>query len=186
MYEFVESENKALLNKADKIIKLTKKQKSQIKEMKKLLEKTKGAAAISANQLGITDLRAFVCKNGNEITTIINPKITWTSMDDPTEIIQNETGVIPKSMPMWEGCLSFPGKNYLITRPYAIKVEYMNEKEVYKNVVLNDQWARLFCHEIDHLNGVRVIDKAEEVMDMNDELPIGYYPIEKTTDDAAH
>lgn len=176
MLKFVESDHPSLSQKINKIERLTKKQKLQIKDMQKLLSKTVTAAAISANQLGISDLKAFVCKNAENLTVIINPRIIWSSMDNPEEIIQDEKGVVPKSTPMWEGCLSFPGNNYLITRPYAIKVEYMNEKEVYKQVTLSDQWARLFCHEIDHLNGLSVKDRAEEVMAVDDENPYGYYP----------
>lgn len=168
MYNFVPSDSEFLSRKTEPIKKLTKSHKEQIKKMKKILMETPNAVAISANQLGL-DLRAFVCKNYGEAMVIINPKIIWTSKDDPNQIIEDEEGVVPKSYPMWEGCLSFPGKNYLVSRPYAIKVEYMNEKEKYKTVILTDQWARLFCHEIDHLNGISVVDRAEEIMDVEEE-----------------
>lgn len=182
MYSFVDREDPVLTQKVDAVKKLTKKQKKEIKDMKKLLEETPTAAAISANQLGIDDLRAFVCRNNDEILVIINPKITWSSIDNPAEIIQSNGGVVPKSVPMWEGCMSFPGHNYLITRPYAIKVEYMNEKEVYKSATLTDQWARLFCHEIDHLNGIRVEDRAEEVLEMDEENDnANFLPTSKVT-----
>lgn len=182
MYEFVASDNPVLQSKIKENLKVTKNQKKQIKEMRKLLEKTDSALAISANQIGIDDLRVFVCKNGDEITAIINPKIIWSSVDDMLEIIQDDHGVLPKSLPMWEGCISFPGKNYLVTRPYSIKVEYMNEKLVYKTATLTDQWARLFCHEIDHLDGIRIIDRAEETMDAESGKPTGFYPTKETTE----
>lgn len=181
MYNFVASDDPILQSKIKETLKITKNQKKQISEMKKLLAKTDSVLAISANQIGIDDLRVFVCKNGDEITAIINPKIIWSSTDDVLEIIQDEHGVLPKSMPMWEGCISFPGKNYLVTRPYAIKVEYMNEKLVYKTATLSDQWARLFCHEIDHLNGMRIIDRAEEIMDAAPGESTGFYPTKETT-----
>jgi peptide deformylase len=168
MYKFVPSDSECLSNKIAPVKKLTKNHKEQIKKMKKMLLETPNAVAISANQIGL-DLRAFVCKNYEDAMVVINPKIIWTSKDDPNQIIEDEEGVTPKSHPMWEGCLSFPGKNYLITRPYSIKVEYMNEKEKYKTATLTGQWARLFCHEIDHLDGIRVIDRAEEVMDIENE-----------------
>jgi len=168
MIEFVDSHDPILTKKTAKIDKLTKKQKEHLREMRDKLEQTKDAAAISANQLGV-NLRAFVCRNGSELLTVINPSIVWTSLDNPDEIVQDEEGVTPKSVPMWEGCMSFPGKNYLINRAYSIKVDYMNEKEAYHRVTLTDQWARLFLHEIDHLNGMRVSDRAEEVMDLSED-----------------
>lgn len=165
MYNFVPSDSECLSNKVEPIKKLTKNHKEQIKKMKTMLLETPNAVAISANQIGL-DLRVFVCKNYDDVMVVINPKIIWSSKDDPNQIIEDDEGVTPKSCPMWEGCLSFPGKNYLITRPYSIKVEYMNEKEKYKTATLTNQWARLFCHEIDHLDGVRVVDRAEEIMDV--------------------
>jgi peptide deformylase len=172
MYSFVDRNDPILTKKIKPNNKLTNKQKKVIKEIKKFLEETKDAAAISANQVGIDDIRFFVCRNNNEILTIINPRITWSSIDNPEEIIQSDGKVVPKSVPMWEGCVSFPGRNYLVIRPYVIKVEYMNEKMVYKNATLTDQWARLFSHEIDHLNGITVEDVAEEISDSsNNVLP---------------
>lgn len=170
-YFFIPSDDKLLKTAVPEVKKLTKRNKEQIKEMKRILVKTNDAAAISANQLGIDDLKVFVCKNNGDILAIINPKITWTSLDNPEEIVQDQNGVLPKSVPMWESCLSFPGKNYLINRPFAIKVEYLTEKEVYKKVTLTDQWARLFCHEIDHLNGITLADKAEQEMEIDNTSP---------------
>ena len=182
MYSFVDKNDPVLTKKIDKIDKLTKKQKKHLQEMKKVLEETPKAAAISANQLGITDVRAFVCRNHDDILAIINPRITWSSTDNPEEIIQSNDGVVPKSLPMWEGCISFPGNNYLVTRPYAIKAEYMNEKEVYKSVTLTDQWARLFCHEIDHLDGIRIEDRAEEIIELDEESSnASFLPTSKNT-----
>ncbi|MBK9290328.1 MAG: peptide deformylase [Bacteroidetes bacterium] len=58
-----------------------------------------------------------------------------------------------------EGCLSIPGKRDLVQRPWGIRLRYQQ---------LNGQWleeyvegftARIFQHEIDHLNGVLFTDK---------------------------
>jgi len=146
------------------IKKITKKHKEKIAEIKKAVSENPSAVAVSANQLGY-NLRAFVCLSKDELMTIINPKIIWTSMDNIDEIVMDEQGVTPKLMTLWEGCLSFPGRNFLVTRPYAIKVQYMNEKGVSKQVTLNDTWARVFLHEINHLDGIVITDLAEETVD---------------------
>lgn len=52
-----------------------------------------------------------------------------------------------------EGCLSIPGVHFEVYRPTTIKVRYFNHefKEVKED--LTDLEARVFQHELDHLNG---------------------------------
>ena len=168
MLSFIGPESPDLTKQTSKISKLTKKQKNQIKEMKKFLQSNDEALAVSANQIGL-DICVFVCKNSGEILTVINPEVIWTSTDDSDEIIQGERGLMEKDSVEFEKCMSFPGIKYLITRPTAIKVNYMTEKGVFKRVTLTGAWARLFLHEIDHLNGIRVIDRAEDSMPIEED-----------------
>jgi peptide deformylase len=168
MSVFVVEEAPILRTRSMPIKKITKRHKEQIEEIKKAVLANPGAAAIAANQIGY-NLRAFVCLSKEELMTIINPKIVWTSMDNIEDIVMDDQGVAPKVATLWEGCLSFPGRNFLVTRPYAIKVQYMNEKGVSKQVTLNDTWARVFLHEINHLDGVVIPDLAEETVDQREE-----------------
>jgi peptide deformylase len=66
-----------------------------------------------------------------------------------------------KKVSGWEGCLSILNVRGLVSRPESIIVEYNNakgEKIIEKATGL---WARIFQHEIDHLNGVGCIDKMD-------------------------
>lgn len=62
-----------------------------------------------------------------------------------------------------EGCLSVPNLTGDVKRPSRIVVKAKNEK--FEDVVFEAKhfFARVLCHEIDHLNGVLYIDKAENL-----------------------
>lgn len=62
-----------------------------------------------------------------------------------------------------EGCLSVPGLIGSVERPSHIKIEALDldgNKQVYE---FDDFYARVMCHEYDHLDGVLYIDKAEHI-----------------------
>lgn len=58
-----------------------------------------------------------------------------------------------------EGCLSLPGQYGNVLRPVEIKVQYMDLKGKTFERTLEGLDARVFLHELDHLNGVLFIDK---------------------------
>lgn len=62
----------------------------------------------------------------------------------------------------WEGCLSFIGVRGSVPRSKVITVEYYNEKGEKIIEKATGLWARIFQHEIDHLNGVVYIDRVED------------------------
>ena len=62
-------------------------------------------------------------------------------------------------VPYEEGCLSFPGIHEKVNRPSRVRVSYLDEK-----FQEHDEWfegfeARVFQHEIDHLDGKCFIDR---------------------------
>jgi len=107
---------------------------NMIKKMKK-----KNGLGLSAPQIG--DMRRyFVFKN----KVAINPEILEKSLEE--EVLK-------------EGCLSFPDVYVLVSRSKNIKVKYMNLKleEVIENI--SGIEARVFAHELDHLNGITIIER---------------------------
>jgi len=58
-----------------------------------------------------------------------------------------------------EGCLSFPQLYQDILRYKSVKVQYYDLDGKLNEMVSTDLAARLWQHEIDHLNGVLFIDK---------------------------
>ena len=58
-----------------------------------------------------------------------------------------------------EGCLSFPGLYQDIRRAKAVRVQYYDLTGQAKEMTCTDLAARVWQHEIDHLQGVLFIDK---------------------------
>lgn len=79
-----------------------------------------------------------------DLYVIVNPEIVWQSrrIDD---------GI--------EGCLSIPGYVGEVSRPYAIRVQTQDRNGKKQRLKLNGWTARIFQHEIDHLNGILYTDK---------------------------
>ncbi|MEK6223951.1 MAG: peptide deformylase [Thermodesulfobacteriales bacterium] len=66
----------------------------------------------------------------------------------------------------WEGCLSIPGIRGLVPRHKTIKVKYQTRDGVLVENEFSDFIARIFQHELDHLNGIVFLDR----IDSNKEL----------------
>ena len=72
-----------------------------------------------------------------------------------------------------EGCLSIPGLMGEVERAQEIIVEGQTRKGEPVKMRLNGWTARIFQHEIDHLNGVLFTDRATEVWETDED----YYPV---------
>lgn len=62
--------------------------------------------------------------------------------------------------PMMEGCLSIPGERLPVLRPDKVMVEYMSETGHIRTLEFDGLAAKCVQHEIDHLNGILIIDRA--------------------------
>lgn len=101
---------------------------------------------IAANQVGLP-YRAFVM-TGEELTPCFNPKI----VDVSQETIYLE-----------EGCLSRPNFFVKIKRPRRIKVRYTEPNGNTVTRVFDGMTARVFMHELDHLNGIDYTSRASKI-----------------------
>ena len=63
-----------------------------------------------------------------------------------------------------EGCLSFPGKFGIVKRPNHVVVRAQDRNGEPFTVEGYGLTARAFCHEIDHLDGMIFINKAEHML----------------------
>ena len=63
----------------------------------------------------------------------------------------------------WEGCLSIPGIRARINRYQRIDVCYENIEGESQSQTLEGFIARIFQHELDHLNGMSLFDRARSV-----------------------
>jgi len=62
-----------------------------------------------------------------------------------------------------EACLSVPGYCGDVVRPFSITVEALNRDGEGIIIEAEEYLASVFCHEIDHLDGVLYLDKATNV-----------------------
>ena len=81
---------------------------------------------------------------------LVNPEIIKRSEEKVTDI---------------EGCLSVPGLAGKVERHEAITVRAKNRFGKPLKIDAEGWLARIFQHEIDHLDGVLYIDRAEEVFE---------------------
>jgi peptide deformylase len=95
---------------------------------------------LAAPQIGY-NVRMFVMKYGNQFITVINPRVIKSSRGNSS---QNE------------GCLSRPGVNVLVCRHKRIQVIYKNDVDDVVKCKFNNLDARVFQHELDHLNGILI------------------------------
>lgn len=89
-----------------------------------------------------------------KLYTVVNPELSRFS---------EETATGP------EGCLSIPGFVGDVTRPDAVLVKGFNRRGQPLRIQAKGWLARIFQHEIDHLDGVLFIDRAEKVWRVEDQ-----------------
>jgi peptide deformylase len=91
-----------------------------------------------------------------KLYALINPEISRASKE--TEIAN-------------EGCLSIPGIVGDVERSLSVTVLGQNRHGQPVKIKASGWLARIFQHEIDHLNGVLFIDRAEKVFQLQEEAP---------------
>ena len=65
-----------------------------------------------------------------------------------------------------EGCLSVPGYRGLVERPEVIDVKYFDRNGKPQEIHAEGYFARVFLHEMDHLDGILFCDKMiKKIMD---------------------
>ena len=115
-------------------------------DMKDTVRKEDGAG-LAAPQVGVLR-RAVVVDVKEGFYEFINP------------VILEEKG----EQRGYEGCLSVRGKRGVVTRPQTVKVEYFDRTGKKKKLTARGFFARAVCHELDHLDGILYIDRAEKVV----------------------
>jgi peptide deformylase len=140
-----DSRDSAFLRKKPPRFDFTKVSKKEIdetiKEMRRIMEEQAGIG-LGANQIGIP-WRMFIAKDGNKFYVIFNPEIIKRS---------------GKAEKIEEGCLSAPGQVFPVPRSEKVTLAGFDRNNRKIKIKAWGILARVFQHEVDHLNGKMIID----------------------------
>jgi peptide deformylase len=141
------AENPVLRKKTTRAKAVTKELKKLLKDMIETMDEASGVG-IAAPQVG-KSIRACITVIGGKKVPMINPLIVKRS---------EETAVDQ------EGCLSLPNVWLDIARAKEIVVDYVDTNGKKQQRALKDFDARVVQHEVDHLDGVLIVDYAPAVV----------------------
>lgn len=122
-----------------------------IAAMRSIMRRANGVG-LSANQVGL-DMQLFVAElpqrnKGPKLYAIFNPKI---------EELSKEAVAIE------EGCLSVPKMYGVVSRPRTVILTGFDKHRKPVKIKASGLLARIFQHEVDHLNGIVFVDKAQSL-----------------------
>jgi len=109
-----------------------------------------GGLGLAANQIGVNkSILVYRTPGTNNYSTLINP------------VIISKIGRITSR---GEGCLSIPGQYFDVKRYKQIKVEALNADGEFGIIKTESKKvAKILQHEIDHLNGITLLDNGKRV-----------------------
>jgi len=102
---------------------------------------------LAAPQIGVSK-RIIVLDDGNGLIHLMNPEIITSGSNE--EVVE-------------EGCLSLPGIIVPVSRPGEVVVKGLNESGDPVKYEADALLARILQHEIDHLNGILIIDHISSI-----------------------
>ena len=132
-----------LRKKASSVSKVTSETRELVSKMLDFMYKNKGVG-LAAPQIGVSE-RIVVADIGDGSLAIINPEIISKEGEDVGE----------------EGCLSIPGITVNVKRAQKILITGLNTNGETIEVKAANLMARALQHEIDHLNGILIVDYAD-------------------------
>ncbi len=133
-----------LRKKAKEIKEITPEIEQLAQDMTETMLKSKPeGVGLAAPQVGVLK-KMFAAQTDQGPRVFVNPEIVKKSKE--TEIIE-------------EGCLSLPGIWLKIKRSKWLEVRYLDKEGKIAKIKAEGLLARVLQHEIDHLNGILIIDK---------------------------
>lgn len=108
-----------------------------------------GGVGLAAPQVGVLR-RMAVIDIGDGLIELIDPEIISTE--------GSQTGT--------EGCLSYPDRWGIVTRPNKVTVRAADGEGVVREIKGEGLLARALCHEIEHLDGHMFMEKVEQWVDI--------------------
>ena len=119
--------------------------REEIERMGHLMDDAIGVG-LAATQVGVVHrLLVYRIAQDAKLAALINPEIEWSGRDSES---------------MEEGCLSLPGVLVDVDRPVHVRVRALNEHGDPILIEASGLEARVIQHEIDHLDGVLILDRT--------------------------
>jgi peptide deformylase len=117
----------------------------EVRRMGRLMHDAYGIG-LAATQVGVMH-RVLVYRTELEgsVAALVNPVLEWASKDKESSE---------------EGCLSLPGVSVEVDRPVHVRVRAQDERGQRILVEASGLEARVIQHEMDHLDGVLIVDKT--------------------------
>lgn len=138
----------ALRSKAGPVRKLNRAVLVLLEDMAETMYEYKGVG-LAAPQIGITRRLIVVDPGEKRLLKLINPRLIKAE--------GTEMGI--------EGCLSIPGIFGEVPRAARVLVEAQDSSGDSIRIEAEGFLARIFQHEIDHLDGILFIDRAVRLLD---------------------
>lgn len=134
-----------LRTKARRIERFDEALRDEVARMGQLMDDAIGVG-LAATQVGVVHrLLVYRVMQHGELAALINPEVEWSGRE--TETAE-------------EGCLSLPGVLVEVDRPVYVRVRAQNEFGEPILIEASGLEARVIQHEIDHLDGVLILDRT--------------------------
>jgi len=117
-------------------------------EAERMVELMHGALGVglAATQLGVLHrMLVFQATPDGPAAALVNPEVEWSSAERES---------------MFEGCLSLPGVMVEVERPLKVLVSGCDQHGERLRIEAAGLEARVLQHEIDHLDGVLILDRT--------------------------
>jgi len=119
--------------------------RDEISRMAALMHDSMGIG-LAATQVGtLHRVLVYRVEHDSPINALINPELEWSGKEKET---------------MEEGCLSLPGVHVDVERPVDVRVRAQDAHGEQIVVEASGLEARVIQHEMDHLNGVLILDRT--------------------------
>jgi peptide deformylase len=119
--------------------------REDIEAMRRLMDDALGVG-LAATQVGmLARMLVYRVEPESPTAALINPRIEWQSAE--TETLE-------------EGCLSIPGMRVDVERAVHLRASGADEFGAGVTIEASGLQARVLAHEIDHLDGILMLDRA--------------------------
>lgn len=128
--------------------------------MRQMMVAARGVG-LSANQIGL-DMNVFVAQLPSDDGKGYQGKFYAVFNGSISDISEKEDDDV-------EGCLSVPGQYGVVPRATKIVIKGFDKRGRPISITAKGYLARIFQHELDHLNGKVFLDRAKKIEGLNNE-----------------